>query len=106
MVKIDQHNVVFKLTLLGQIKSLIEGIGLSQQLQFDESAQTINVAEQTTDPQILPVENRELQNDNSVSLPSESSDNIDAQILTNQEPDVIDNVELSNLQTLYYRWLG
>ena len=108
LVKIDQHNVVFKLTLLGQIESLVEGIGLSQQLQIDENAQamTMKGAEKNLDPQNQPVENGELQDDNSVSLPSEYGGNIDSQILTNQEPSVIDKVELSNLQTLFYRWLG
>ena len=43
VVKIEQHNVIFRLTLLGQVESLIEGIRLSQQMQIDENPEALAV---------------------------------------------------------------
>ena len=119
VVKIEQHNVTFKLTLLGQIESLIEGIRLSQQMQVDESSEALAIKNtdkniNSHDPQN---DNTALQNDNignnsNDSLSPEQTGTTSQTGTTEPQsqdigmPNSLDNIQLKKLQNLYYRWLG
>lgn len=107
VVKIDQHRVLFKLTLLGQVESLVEGIALSQQLQIDKQpkVQTDDNLQQTSQ-----MDNKDNQGNTSEVLPAGDSDvdsDVDSIELAGSLPtDSIIRSKQNQLKTLYYRWLG
>jgi hypothetical protein len=124
VVKINQHNVIFKLTLLGQIGSLIEGISLSQHLQLDEAAEAlaIKLANQELELHGSDLNQPDLDEqateygDQSTDVltpePSDQSGVSETELLDNSallkesQSENLNQDELKKLQTLYYRWLG
>lgn len=101
VVKIDQHNVIFRLTLLGQIESLIEGISLSQKMQVDEKSEALAI--KIADENSLPTNQKD---DNSDSLLPEETKTQEPQSQDVNLTEPVDNSQLMKLQELYFRWLG
>ncbi len=101
IVNIVQRSVVFKLTLRGQIESLIEGINLSQKMrkiEIDDS-QSANLQQATT------VDNIEDLTDVIPKNLIKDSNSEEANL--GEEPNDIKSTNESNkLITLYYRWIG
>ncbi len=113
VVKIEQHKVIFKLTLLGQVDSLIEGIRLSQQMQVEENPEVLVVKSTDENSRSLNLldDSSILQNDDvgADSRESLSSDQTETTVLESKDvglPEPLDSSQLNQLQNLYYRWLG
>lgn len=88
MIQIDKTHLKLKLTLLGQIESLIADIDLSQKMLLSEQPIKIN---DDTEFQAEPVNTDEFESLNQIKKSA-----------------LINNVKIKNekLKTLYYRWVG
>ena len=112
VIKIETHNVKFRLTLLGHIDSMIEGINLSRTLQVDEQPKSIGLSDDSEflvasmiEQEILSLENREQQNDDQKNSERSSQDLRDSlPPLNSSDKSMIDNKP--NVEILYYRWFG
>jgi hypothetical protein len=101
LIAIDGQKANFKLTLLGQLESVIEGIGLNQKMVARE--QTENSKPSQDDESDL--------NGSGQNLPTNQDDLTaeDNNDLTDTSPDSkVDSEQESkqNVQTLFYRWIG
>jgi len=107
VMNINQYNVLFELTLLGQIESVIEGIRLSQTLQVEEAPKNLSQPENETTDNLsdeMPVQ----------LLDPKQSENIDVELITDgketksvdENTDTGEGNEYDKLQILYYRWFG
>lgn len=101
LVAIDGQKASFKLTLLGQLESVIEGISLNQKMvareQKDETTATQNVEDDLT------TSDQEQSNSQQQPTIEDSSE------LTGASPDSTANSEeqvKQDVRTLFYRWIG
>jgi len=106
IVKINQYHVLYRLTLLGQVDSLVEGIGLSQKLIEVESDNDVVDAQndQRKTEQSEPI-NREFEVDRaiqSLKVKDQQSEPIGNHKVNIEES----SNQSSELKTLYYRWIG
>lgn len=124
VIKIDQFQVLYKLTLFGQIGSLIEGIGLSRKIVVDEAIEK-KVLEQQVSEKLAQETNKsslpnvhestsELLNEDLPGTESNTpvfdvegnqilkSDSIE----TNDKMIEDEETDSSRIETIYYRWIG
>jgi len=105
VLSIEQFNVLFKLTLFGQINSTIEGIGLSQKmLSIDPPVRIDNLVDTK---QLDSIDGQSL---NQTASETEDEQNPDASSIpvteTIEENTKLNQLEIDAIQTLYYRWIG
>jgi len=118
VVKINQHSVLFELTLLGQIESVIEGIRLSQKLRVEEAPKVVEVLnspsldEHNTDnlnvniTQEDPSEGSKIDPIEPLDQQNSEMNSVDGADTADTEERGVDDKEESQLQILYYRWIG
>ncbi|MBV1909116.1 MAG: DUF2066 domain-containing protein [Kangiellaceae bacterium] len=135
VVSIEKLNVLFKLTLLGQINSTVEGINLSQKMithrpqnkneeslpEQDPKGEELEVSadgviEINSSLNLATDETAEISGQNEQAFPTDQNSSLDTSIESNStsestpvgEQNESDKLQLENnvLQTLFYRWLG
>ncbi len=105
LISIDQEQVIFRLTLLGQIESLTEGIGLSQKLIPIETTEENPSADSRSED--TPAELANEPDADILTVPTESPvlDATEGQATDTKESNEIEPAQ-KPLMTLYYRWIG
>lgn len=122
VIKVTKYDVLFKLTLLGQINSTVEGIALSQKMiAVEPPEETQQEPSNPNEDGLLEQQSQAVSDEFNTNSDSQTLDNIQSDLdvegelgeesegeanqLTTEE---IENLKQPrpNIKTLYYRWIG
>ena len=122
VIKVTKYDVLFKLTLLGQINSTVEGIALSQKMiAVEPPEETQQEPSNPNEDGLLEQQSQVVSDEFNTNSDSQTLDNIQSDLdvegelgeesegeanqLTTEE---IENLKQPrpNIKTLYYRWIG
>jgi len=108
VMNIKSHQVLFELTLLGQVESVIEGIRLSQKLRVEEAPEH----PQTSDKKSINSSAELIQENTLDKLPAQPIELLEQDKIKNADvdktTDAVETLPNNDNQSaiLYYRWLG
>ena len=122
VIKITKYDVLFKLTLLGQINSTVEGIALSQKMIAVEPPEEIQQEPSNPNEEgLLEQQGLAVSDEFNTNPDSQTLDNIQSDLdvegelgeesegetnqLTTEETEKLKQLT-PNIKTLYYRWIG
>ena len=122
VIKVTKYDVLFKLTLLGQINSTVEGIALSQKMIAVEPPEEMQQEPSNPNEEgLLEQQGQAVSDEFNTNSDSQTLDNVQSDLdvegelgeesegetnqLTTEE---IENLKQPrpNIKTLYYRWIG